>query len=443
MSVTRRSRTAPGRATGRAGGARLLLGFALLFAAPVAARAQPLDALYDLGPACWNFTFENDLFAGEDTGYTNGVGITYATRDFESFNSAGSVPGWMSALFGRTYIETAPERRRAAAHMFFQMMQTPEDITRPELQRDDLPYVGLLAYQGTMYSWNRRDADQLSAYLGWVGSGAVGEQAQSGVHRLIGADQPEGWDNQIGNEPVVRLELQRSRRLAFTEPDMGTEFDAIALGRVGVGNLLSSMEAGLIVRGVESRTQSSCRLDLSTATDQSPGAVAQQSLVRVRGHRAAGRRQRHLHRRQHVPRQSFRADRPLALARGARRQRKVSRGRTHVRVRAGQFADHRQRRSELVRHDQRHCAALTRSAETQRANVDRIRPTPTSVIRVCQFAVSSRVIDRKHHVQRTGNKPASPRPAPPRAGRARTTSTPAPRAARTRRVARQARPRRR
>ena len=44
-------------------------------------------------------------------------------------------------------------------------MQTPADINETELISNDLPYAGLLAWQGTAYSWDNVVADQMSLFL--------------------------------------------------------------------------------------------------------------------------------------------------------------------------------------------------------------------------------------------------------------------------------------
>jgi hypothetical protein len=51
-----------------------------------------------------------------------------------------------------------------------------------------------------MYAWDDRVSDQLSLILGFVGPVALAEPAQTFIHRLTGADEPQGWDNQLQQE---------------------------------------------------------------------------------------------------------------------------------------------------------------------------------------------------------------------------------------------------
>ena len=200
----------------------------------------------DKVPEFFTFTFENDLFIGDDNGYTNGMGITFGKGPFKEFNNE-TLPHWLHWLAEDLYISTMENKHRGVAHMFFQRMQTPDDITISELTVDDLPYAGLLAWQGTLYAWDDRVSDQLSLYLGAVGPITLAEESQTLIHGLLGSDDPKGWDNQIENEPIFKIELQRVWSL-YRSAGKGTQFDILGLWGVGIGNLESATKAGLAIR---------------------------------------------------------------------------------------------------------------------------------------------------------------------------------------------------
>ena len=200
----------------------------------------------DKVPEFFTFTFENDIFVGDDNGYTNGMGITFSRGPFKEFNNE-NLPNWLHWLAKDLYISTMENKQRGVAHMFFQRMQTPEDLTKTELIVDDLPYAGLLAWQGTLYAWDDRVSDQLSLYLGAVGPITLAEQTQTLVHGLTGADEPKGWDNQIENEPIFKVEVQRVWSL-YRSAGKGKQFDILGLWGAGIGNLESATKAGLAIR---------------------------------------------------------------------------------------------------------------------------------------------------------------------------------------------------
>jgi len=197
-------------------------------------------------PEFFTFTFENDFFVGDDNGYTNGMGVTFGKGPFEEFDD-DNLPGWLHWLTMDLYVSTMKNKQRGIAHMFFQRMQTPQDLTTTELITNDVPYVGLFAWQGTLYAWDDRIADQFSLYLGAVGPVTLAEQTQTVVHHLLGADDPKGWDNQIGNEPVFKVEVQRIWSLYRSE-SRGRQFDLLGLWGAGIGNLETATKAGLAIR---------------------------------------------------------------------------------------------------------------------------------------------------------------------------------------------------
>ncbi|MFV2061815.1 MAG: lipid A deacylase LpxR family protein, partial [Gammaproteobacteria bacterium] len=197
-------------------------------------------------PEFFTFTFENDIFVGDDNGYTNGTGITFGKGPFKEFNES-NLPPWLIWLTKDLYINTMKNKRHGVAHMFFQRMQTPNDLTKTELIANDVPYAGLLAWQGTLYAWDNDITDQLSFYLGTVGPNALAEQTQNFIHNITGSDKANGWDNQIRNEIVFKIEAHRIWNLYRTQGD-GLQFDLLGLAGAGIGNLESATKAGFAIR---------------------------------------------------------------------------------------------------------------------------------------------------------------------------------------------------
>ena len=100
------------------------------------------------------------------------------------------------------------------------------NLTEKELIPNDLPYAGLLAWQGTLFSWNDQISDQLSLYLGIVGPNALSEETQNYVHKLTKSDKAKGWDNQIGNEFIFKVEVQRVWKF-YRSVNNGYQYDIL------------------------------------------------------------------------------------------------------------------------------------------------------------------------------------------------------------------------
>lgn len=249
-----------------------LIVLTLLAVPPVAmAQEEKADAIRqrveERGGSFFNFVLENDLFVGRDDGFTNGVSIAYGRVGFDNFTNKNT-PYWMRALTGWLPIAKKPFRTRGVSHTFFQRLQTPMDITIAEFVPDDLPYAGLLAYQGSLFSSDTRQAEELSLILGLVGPTAFGEQSQSEIHALIGSDDPEGWDFQVRDTPVFQIDYRRIWSLLRTRTR--TQFEVLGLGSVGIGNLESSLEAGFALRVGANLSRSLTAFDLKADRQVNP-----------------------------------------------------------------------------------------------------------------------------------------------------------------------------
>lgn len=208
---------------------------ALAVGAPVAPAAGSEDS--------FTLTVENDLLAGKDSGYTSGVGATWTHAGLASFMD-DRVPGWLQAISSRLYISRLPDTMRAVSYTLGQLMQTPKDLTATQRLDGQLPYAGLLAWSARLHAWNARGTDTAALTLGVVGPLSGAEQTQKFVHRLTGSTRPEGWRNQIGDEPVFLLEAQRLRRLAGGDEGDGPGWDTVGFGLLGLGTIRSYGAAG-------------------------------------------------------------------------------------------------------------------------------------------------------------------------------------------------------
>jgi len=192
-------------------------------------------------------TFENDLFIGEDNGYTNGVYFSWAHGRWDTFDT-DNLPDWLFHLSKDLYISTMPNKHRAVSYLIGQAMQTPNDISRQDLIVDDAPYVGVLIWQGSLHAYDDHVADKLSFAFGITGPAAGTKASQKLVHRIVGADDPKGWSNQINNEPVFRINAERLWRLVDIPVSGSVGFDLIGIGSVGVGTLKSNVATGFGIR---------------------------------------------------------------------------------------------------------------------------------------------------------------------------------------------------
>lgn len=243
---------------------------------------------------------ENDLFAGSDRNYTNGVALALVSRDIDGTLRPECLPqpiglyarfiGWANPGFWRD----AASASQNVVVRIGQAMYTPEDETRTDLIRNDRPYAGLL-YMGL--AWNRRVHPQDTGYemldtreltLGVIGPWSLAEQSQNLVHGVRGFDRFRGWDHQLHDEPAFQLAMERKFKPyadGAIRPGWGS--DLIGSYALRVGNIETAASTGLEVRagrnlpndfgsypmrpGSENRPPSAAA-DLRTTQPQSTGA---------------------------------------------------------------------------------------------------------------------------------------------------------------------------
>lgn len=152
-----------------------------------------------------NLTVENDLFgSGLDRHYTNGMLFT-------AFSPKGDIPdfvhdkaSWLSPF------KTKSDSRWSWG--IGQNMFTPEDISVKERQNHTRPYAGWLYGSLGMVNEDGRHLSSVEANFGMVGPASLARQTQTIWHKLISSPRPQGWANQLENEPGLVLSYEYKYR---------------------------------------------------------------------------------------------------------------------------------------------------------------------------------------------------------------------------------------
>ncbi len=193
------------------------------------------------------FMVENDVFTGDDSGYTSGIGYVWGYAGFSDFDDSNT-PAWIRGLSEGLYISTVANKKRSITYHIAQRIVTPENIDVKEFQPNDFPYSGLLTWKATQYAMDNDVTDTISLLLGVVGPLSGAEQSQKLVHSLTGSRDPQGWDNQLDNEPVFKLSVARNWRLLAGGITETTDYDVIGAADAGIGNYSSTVDLGITFR---------------------------------------------------------------------------------------------------------------------------------------------------------------------------------------------------
>lgn len=188
---------------------------------------------------------QNDLFVGRDGGgYTSGIGLSNM-RSTAPGESSIEVNGILSAVAPLLAVGPATLSTTSIA----QMMATPNDITRKIPDPNDVPYVAALWVDLGQVSVTDNVADMFSLKLGALGPAAGARRTQTLIHRIIGADKPQGWDTQGPNRLLVGVERYRGWRFASGDAgDVTPGADAIVLTGATLSSWQSSVGASVLVR---------------------------------------------------------------------------------------------------------------------------------------------------------------------------------------------------
>lgn len=117
--------------------------------------------------------WENDFPFDSDDDYTNGLRIEYGNKNCGIFVD--------------------------------QLMYSPDNIKRNYYETGTHPYAGYLAV-GADYTFDKRIAKRTywlnyaELSTGVIGSSSGAEKVQKGIHKMVGAHEPKGWEYQLHDE---------------------------------------------------------------------------------------------------------------------------------------------------------------------------------------------------------------------------------------------------
>jgi len=194
-----------------------LLG-AAAWAGPGAAAVRALDR------PVFSLVNDNDMFARTDRRYTNGVRLAWS---------------WMPARAGG--------RRRISVSLQ-QLMNTPEDVTRPDSPAGQQPYAGYLGLGLAVHGLGPGTLDTLGFDLGLIGPASLAGATQKAFHRWLGFKPVRGWGSQLGNEPVFGVWYDHRRKIGAGASGPGLKADAGYRAGASLGTALTSAWAGGEVR---------------------------------------------------------------------------------------------------------------------------------------------------------------------------------------------------
>ncbi|MFU8878035.1 MAG: lipid A deacylase LpxR family protein, partial [Wenzhouxiangellaceae bacterium] len=195
----------------------------------------------------WSVNWANDEFFGSDNQFTNGFSLQRHGSVGSDWNEAESTVAFGRSL-ARRLLPQRGDLHYRESWSFGQNMQTPDNISTPDIILDDAPFVGMLGWTNTHIAFNDRRLTGFQTMIGLVGPLTQADELQREAHRLTGASNPRGWRNQLDNEPLLNLYAVYKVKIA------SGGWQDLAIGVDGaLGNFFTHAQASLEWRIGKSR----------------------------------------------------------------------------------------------------------------------------------------------------------------------------------------------
>lgn len=158
-------------------------------------------------PTIISLQMENDFFANSgDRYYTHGFELS-VLREKEP-------PAWLSTMAGWLPFFHRGEHLNLISYTLGHKIFTPDNIQATAVVADDRPYAGYLYANMAILSQYGSNGivdygNTFDVTVGLVGPSALGEDVQTGSHKLFNSELANGWDNQLGDELVFGVSYSR------------------------------------------------------------------------------------------------------------------------------------------------------------------------------------------------------------------------------------------
>ena len=192
-----------------------------------------------------SFTFYNDFFAGKDGHFTNGASLSWLETAKEGENSYTDM---MLSLADGISLPLDNSKHFNAGLSLEQIIVTPENTGLTTTQYNDFPYAGHLSLSGFLFESDKDSFNEYSVEIGIMGKYSGAEFVQKTFHKMIGNEEPKGWDTQLSTRVTLNLLLQHGMK--SWQGTIGDNLQSDWFNHYGVtlGNFNTSVFAGSAIR---------------------------------------------------------------------------------------------------------------------------------------------------------------------------------------------------
>ena len=216
--------------------------------AGVAAADSPPEHCLRKDHHTFNLYMENDTIAGDDDQYTNGLKLTWSRFGLSELPGDAWLHKWLYPVVRPLGFDRMDGSEKALTFSVGQNIYTPDDIRQTDLVKADRPYAGITYIELGFHKRVDNHMHTLGLCGGIVGPDSYAEEMQSAFHEVINSSDPQGWDNQLENEPVLNLIYDYKKKLFATGLQSGLGNDIIFNTGGVIGNAMTFYNIGLLYR---------------------------------------------------------------------------------------------------------------------------------------------------------------------------------------------------
>jgi hypothetical protein len=192
----------------------------------------------------WTVTSENDIATGSDNNYTNGVGVSWVSKSIDTYEERSLVRRWGESWSFLPFVGDSGYRTYVSWSLA-QEMFTPDDIKLRNPPEDDQPYAGVLYLDNVVYAKGEHSTHAWQLRVGVVGPSSQAENVQRWIHKVVGSDEPMGWDTQLPNEPVLNVGYTGTYLLAQGDLGKSASWRVAPVANAGLGTYFTGAGLGL------------------------------------------------------------------------------------------------------------------------------------------------------------------------------------------------------
>ena len=215
----------------------------------IAQDQEPGDLFTEPYNTGWQLYLDNDG-GKNDRDYTGGFAVTLSgarvtEHPFSLSNFRGAIDRW--TRFNR--LANNEQSFKLHSMEFGLTLFTPDDIKSTGPIFDDHSYASLAFYANSEETVlpEKRVVYRSMLTIGLLGT-KLGKEVQSAVHKVSGANEPQGWSNQISNdgEPTIKYSLSVQKVNFLHHSEEGLDYEV----RTGIeGNVGFSTDANVSLSG--------------------------------------------------------------------------------------------------------------------------------------------------------------------------------------------------